>query len=433
MTTTRNVPLYRDAYFLLFVITVFYVSYRYPMQVNEEMPGSGYADTPVWLQTGKYVLVLMVLGFTGLMRLMTRGTNTVVDRMYFLLFYVFLFGSAVLTAVVAGSLILLKIAPFLLIPIAFHLLDLAPLNVNRMTKFLRFVVWTVIAVDIVQVMLYYTIGRLPAVSHEGSVSIRFGSLWDDPNGFGLFLSFLIPFAWFSFEGIQKKIAVSLLALMLPITQSLTGITATVLTVTLLFAIKLIHRPNVRGILLATAGAIVVVVVLLYGADLLHGTKLLQAWQIKEKSMAVHLADFSRLGNLRMISLLGIDPTGTVCETNYVDILENYGIFYLMASVGLKLYATIHFGRLLFGKQTSKELRAFSAGAFCYLSGYLLGSFFLPSERAFPVNILGILLTTVATMDRYYLSVAVPGVVSERFVPALLRRPSMQPISGQTST
>src|SRR5450759_557644 len=45
----------------LFIIGFYYLSYRYPLKINNSQTSPTYSDTPTWLQAGKYLFIAVVL------------------------------------------------------------------------------------------------------------------------------------------------------------------------------------------------------------------------------------------------------------------------------------------------------------------------------------------------------------------------------------
>ena len=182
-------------------VAVLYDAYRYPLRINDTATSSTYRNTPLALQAGKYailgVLAVVLLGVV----LRDRRELARVRGGDLLLFGL---GSyAVLRAGLAGvsahsTASLHVVLPFVSgIPFAVAGASWVLAKPGRSTAFVQAaaafggaVVVLHALVNLVEVGLWAATGRLPALGYSHGL-VRFGGIWDDPNGTAAFSAFVV--------------------------------------------------------------------------------------------------------------------------------------------------------------------------------------------------------------------------------------------------
>jgi hypothetical protein len=390
-----------DYLWYLFVVAFFYIIYRYPFRINEDLASSGYTVTPLVLKLGKYVLVLIILGWALLRN--SLNTNPRVQRGTYLVLaaaYGFIILSAVVVGTVTNEVRLSQVAVFLLIPFVVHLFALPTIDPSRIYTLIKCTAIFALLFNALVILLYVTIGRLPALAYRGTVSIRFGSYLDDPNGFGILLSCLIPFSWFAFSGIGRYIMVLGLFGSLALTQSLSGILGVVVAMLLLILVRTLRDPSPGRVLLFCVLVISAGAAILKGPDLLDTPITREVMKLKQGSVNIHFSDFARLFDLRPAAWLGIDPTGELLETSYAETIQNYGAVFLLTLLAIRVYACRRYYVAMLRPQEPTACVAVWSAFFCYLVCTFVVGFILPIERSFPTNMLLILIMTLGSMDGF---------------------------------
>lgn len=374
----------------LLVVAFYYNSYRYPLQINSSSTSPTYADTPAWLSAGKYALVCGILLWTVLRRAVLR-VPVRVDRPLAVLAFAFLGGVALVMAVLTRSIPLFEVGFFFFVPVVILLFAGARIPVAAVNRVLAGYLYFALAVEILQVLLFLTVGRLPALAYRGTMSIRFGSNLDDPNGFGLLLAMLVPFAAVYHTGVRRVVLLFLLAVSALLTQSIT--TVIVLTgVVGVFAAAHAAR-HIRSLfaVLLASGAVVAVVAAVWAA---FGQEIQLAYRVymlaKAGSLSEHGYALELLRHVRLLNLLGLEPTHRrLSETAYVNILAVLGIPYLLAFLGVGARAGWRAVELLRQPDAGRDVRAFASGAAGLLMALYVGSLALPVPEIFPINLVAV--------------------------------------------
>jgi hypothetical protein len=176
-SAVRGRPVATVALAGVLAIVALYEGYRYPFKINATSTSPTYADTPLWLQAGKYVLLapLLVVLARRALRVGLAARSVALSAA---VFAVWLIASV---ASHPSSHALRMIAP---IVCAVLLLFVKPSARMAAGLFASIAVLNAVA-DIVQITLYETMGRLPALGYGPGRTNRFGGWWDDPNSAGL--------------------------------------------------------------------------------------------------------------------------------------------------------------------------------------------------------------------------------------------------------
>ena len=189
----------------LLLLALFYSAYRYPFQISSAGTSPGYSDTPLVLQVGKYALFLAfafwrttLLVRMGLKRLSITydGALLCICAFYLALHPVI----ALLTDPDPSKLIngLFWLAmPLLLVAPADVDGAPRPIRIEFLGRVLSFFLYANFCFLVLEIILFLFFQRLPALSYDDSILVRFGGIWDDPNGHCIFLSFFMPLAAYS--------------------------------------------------------------------------------------------------------------------------------------------------------------------------------------------------------------------------------------------
>jgi hypothetical protein len=198
----------------LLLLDLLYYAYRYPLQVNDALTSSTYGDTPFLLKVADDAVFVLLLGVVVLLKaadrtlLLNRRHVLAAGAIVVCFSQVILGGGLDAVLKVKGVLLYSALLAVMSAADVAWLLDLLRRNLVRLFLCL-------LAVDAVQIALFVAIGRPPALAWSTersallSQDVRFGSLWDDPNSFGLFLALFVTWAAFQRTAPWKRAALIL--------------------------------------------------------------------------------------------------------------------------------------------------------------------------------------------------------------------------------
>lgn len=369
------------------LVAFYYLSYRYPLKFNASDTSPTYSDTPALLQLGKYV----ILGALTVLTLLHLGWRVRAHRVgavaaqgigsVILLVAQF----AMAKGALGQGLDVIGVGVTFLIPVA--LLTLQPYlrwEPERIGRAISFFAVAAIAFDAYQYMLYRTQGRLPALAYVDSASVRFGSFFDDPNGFACITTLLIPVIWFRWKR-RPLIRAALLAAIvwcLTLTQSFTG-TATVFGVTAVIVLLANSGRPVKQMAYIITGGIVSIIVL---QRVLESRWFQEILATKQGSIEAHSESLYQAQDIDLIHLSGLSPSGSQTEVGWILSLLNLGAPWTIGIIALGL---ISFRRLLMLYRTAPTdgTRGVFLGFASFQLMFLVASFNLPLIVVFPINLI----------------------------------------------
>jgi hypothetical protein len=374
----------------ILLVCLYYPIYRYPLQIGDEIVSAGYRDTPLLLQAGKYALI---------------GALTALLLCCALLRRVRLPNLPVLACILYVGLI-----PLLFLPVTAHpptiesgvfwlagaVLLACPIDSSFAVRALRFFAWFALAFVALQVALFITVGRLPAVSIDDSIAIRFGGPWDDPNGFAIALALLIPLGYLTHTGFARFVFTGCALLALLATQSLTGLSAFIVAVVsgafVLLMLDVLRVRLTTILVLMPLGAFALLAafaVLQYALN----SGLIDAYlALKSGSIEGHLSGIDVLRSASLINFAGLEPLNRWGEMGYVNWLVNFGAPYSIVHLGLLVVMAT--SAALKARKSQGDERALATSTLMFLLAYMLALGNLPLDCVFPVNMLAIMLGTL---------------------------------------
>jgi hypothetical protein len=253
----------------------------------------------------------------------------------------------------------------------------------RLGRILRTFLVVSLLAEAVEILLYLGTGRLPALAYAGTVSIRFGSIWDDPNGFAIMIAALIPIAVLCFSRMGTRVLlVAALLVSLVLTQSLTGIIAVLLAVVLATAaVNWRSLPRIATILSTT-----IVGVIIIGVVLTHSSAVDSLLYSKQGSIGGHLDAFSSLRQMSFLDLLGVTSGVPPVESGLVHLVETLGIPFVVLYVTTGLAAIKRYVKQI-QSDHGAEANPARYALLVFLIAYLLGLVNTGFDRVFPLNLL----------------------------------------------
>lgn len=399
---TRAAGLGTLVFVALLVVALYYLAYRYPFQINSSTTSPTYSDTPPLLQLGKYALIAVIL-VAGLVVVVTRGDarwrrswrDARQDQR------VVMVGMGIVSALLlargaaVGPLDIVVVSLTLAVLPALGLILLAsPISPRSIWRTLVWFAGVALVVELAQIILFAILGRLPALAYEGSLSVRFGSLWDDPNGFALVVSLLVPLLLLG-PGPRwvRYAAVGGLSVSLVLTQSLTGYAAVIVGLGVVMARLTTwtrRRLLVLAIICATGVTIIVAALTTPIVDAFVASKL--------GSVLDHLDSFAQFPTFDVATWIGVSGSArTGIESGYVWLIANSGLPITLAYVGVGVFAV---ARLLWRADTGHAYRkAVDAGFAAFIVAYLVANTNLQLVSSFPLDLLYVLGIAVAIFSR----------------------------------
>ena len=391
---------YTRGLLLAFLVGLYYLSYRYPFRINSSITSPTYGDTGTALQLGKYLILFVIAG--GVMTLTAIAWSrreAVVEKSY----------PIVTTAMLIFALLALAKGAALRYPdlaalgfvfvVGFCFATASPrwaVDADALGKTLSFFAVVALIVEAVQVYLFRTQGRLPGLAYEDSVSVRFGSLLDDPNGFAILTALLLPVVWIRWRG-RRLVRIALcvgLVVTLLLTQSFTGVVATSGAIGLVLLIRA-RRNAANSFALMLSGCIAVVGGLVYLNNWPWFRELLLT---KSGSISARSTSLEAIPAMSFSDLIGVGSSTTFHESTYVALVYGIGLPLTVLYVGIGIASVARLLRL--AESTPGSRSALYWGFAAYQVAYLVGSINMQFSGVYPNNlmyVLGIVLSISAPM------------------------------------
>lgn len=400
MRSISKKSLLDSTFALLLVVLLFYNWYRYPFQVSDSGTSVGYQDTPLALKLGKYLLVAtLLLGFlpsvardAGRQGAAAKASSRV--WMLAATGMAYLMAVPLLMGVFYREPMYFDAAASWGFGLAMLLFGPKPGKALRLfPRMLRAFGMVSIVFFFVEVLLFLAFGRLPALSYSDSIAVRFGGLWDDPNGFALVWPLIFPL----FLSLRWKYPLILLGVVIWIaTQSMTGVASVAVggigAATLVVIVRgKVPRAAVSRLLVSVLAASAVAAVLVTQIDWRPVFGVVSDFaEMKSGSVEGHLHSIEILNAVNVPAALGFSPVNEVGESGYVNWLANFGVLYLVAAL------------LVVGASVVRLTKAFSRradgpgglvlfAALWFLCSCGIGMFNLSLDRIFPINFLATMI------------------------------------------
>ena len=270
--------------------------------------------------------------------------------------------------------------------------------------------------EVIQIILYFAIGRLPALGYDTGVitDVRFGGAWDAPNEFSILIVFYIPYVYFKYKGIKRAFYFVLLFAMLLLTWSLTGIAA-VLGLCIFAALISLYsktRNIFAPILLIVYCLAVIGLIFVFNVGHIEEFLLGKLGSIND-----HLNGWD-LSGLSALNFLGIIPDMEFSETSFVLLLRRGGFLQVIVFYAIGIASVFWSGLVAKSIDDAKARRIFRSMQW-YQIAFLLASLNLPFVYSF--SNLGIFAIFLGIIYRYY-SAVFPQKKSLRNETCLLKAP-----------
>ena len=371
------------------LLAFFYNSYRYPFQINATSTSPTYSPTPFIFKVGKYLIFALMYAALGYARFYTQprlklGTYrqaAIIGVAFFLSFFPLLVG------VIIRSIATIETGFFLCVAFMFHLYHRYQLPIEPLVRLLKWITLVAIGYNLMQILLFVTIGRLPALAYANSIAVRFGGPLDDPNGFGILIALLLGFSFYYFRGTVRSLVLGSLLLSLLLTQSLTALASVVLATggaALSYAV-LTYRASKSLLWTGLLGAGVVVgLILVFLDEVVAFVNLFLL--LKAGSIEGHAESAEVLLESDITHWLGIRSMNAFSETGYINLIVNLGVGYTLLFIAYGIRAMYRCLRWLVSPQHDRSTKSLALAMLLYLLTVYIGMLNLPLEQVFPINV-----------------------------------------------
>lgn len=361
------------------LVCTLYQSYRYPLQINSSGTSPTYSDTPLVLQAGKFALVVpfFTLAFIRGVRKRTAWWHWIVASA---VLFMFLYSAVKVAFDPSSGFIDTSFWLFFSLVLTWSTESISIYSIER---FFRFLFVFSLITTLVQVTLFFAIGRLPALAYSGGFVVRFGSFLDDPNGFAAICFLLLGWALSRFRGSRRFWIIVSILLMLILTQSWTAIVF--LFGALLFGMlvhffnhPLRHFPALAACLVGCTAA--ASFVLKSRADILR--ELLES---KQQSASEHVIPLTEwLPHWAEWFLVG-NPFFYHFESWWAGSVIDFGIAWFLCAAALFSLFLFHLYKA--SQNVPRSDQPVFQGLLLFGSYVFIGSLNLPFPSIFPINVL----------------------------------------------
>lgn len=358
-TYRRENSLSRLLFAGLILLPIVYNFHRYLFRYGHAefiRPDTGYQPIPLFWKLGKYIIMLALLAgiyLNARFRLVLNRRQLLAYGLVFLFLAVNL-TTVLLQGVVATDEIEYQLYALLLLPMCFiPREDLLPVA-DRMYTLFDMAEWLIVGSNLLVIFNYLVFHRLPFHAYEGII-IRFGGLWDDPNGFSIFSVFLFGYSLFRKQRVFTFFHVVNVLLAFSVTSYIL-----LIVVTLYWFLN--HPNRYINLLFIALGGLVLLLIAVAEWDVV-----MRFYALKRESVGLH-ATFG--GDWP--TLPGLSPM-LFSETWLLSMTYNYFPFSLIL-LGLLFWAAFD---TFFNKPKSIQRLFFLV--------FFFASLFLPFMYFFPIN------------------------------------------------
>lgn len=360
-----SIQFFRVLTFLIF----FQNFYRYIFKFNATVTSPTYSDTPFILQIAKYVAIFLLL----LLLLIHEKKSILISKGVLFFHFSVLFTSIVLVLnnIFTGAVNIeyLEVLFWYVIFCVFLLVDkLFFIEFkNWFLGNLKLILWVLLISNFIVILNYFLFGRLPALAYEG-LMVRFGGMWDDPNGFGFFCAAVFPYAY----NIKDRKLMFGLIVSIILTLSLSSY------LTLFFVLLLLIFNNKGKLNISLLKPIVLFMAVVFISAWIYWDELLLLYEFKSGSIDEH-ADLAKV----KIGILDVFERNMFFhETWYLAFLINLFPISLLIIIGVCHYCISNI------KVTPKNIFQY------YIIAFLFGNLFIPLFIVYPLNLLFFLFVAV---------------------------------------
>lgn len=387
----------------LFLLSFYYLSYRYPLKYNSSETSPTYSDTPLAFQFGKYaIFALLIYLFILILSMKKTKFLFLKHEIFELVLILFIVMIPLTQSIISKNFSLLSTGIFFGVLIIYYFFPFRSLNYRLIEKTISIFIILAIVVQFYQYFNFRMFGRLPALAYEGTISVRFGSIWDDPNSFSIIMSFLFIFIWKSdYKKIFKFLICFGLVISTVLTQSLTGVIAFVVSILIGNLILLFADRKKKRLITIVKFSILIILTFVIFELFIKNSYFWNLYMVsKQGSFTGHYVGLNAfVNNVNLTNLLGFNanPLGFYAESGYINLLLNYGILYLLSFILLGVISILRLAKFIRANADKNNANIFYASFFYVLSFYI-SMFNLPVDTIFPLNLILVICIILSHMS-----------------------------------
>lgn len=389
----------------IFLILLYFLSYRYPFQIGDSGTSPTYADTPLFLQIAKYALILPLAIVTFLM---SRGRELAIARVDFLMLaltaYCALTGAVILADGSPDGFGIIQVSFSFVLFLVFSEPAVTRRNFQSFISCLRIFFLVSVGVYAYHLINYFLYERLPALGYYGSFP-RFGGVWDDPNSAGIIFMFMLPYTVCRLGPRLGSVLVGILsggAILL--TQSLTTYAVTLAVLTLCLPLFYRSVPMSSRLLLllllyliiGTVAAVSISLILQKLGLTLDGAirRMDVILDSKSQSIAMRADSYSFAPKITFRTLLGLDPVGEAGENEWLNFVANVGLPFTITYLVFQILTIWHLWQWSVVAE-ERQVRPAVVGLFAAYCWFFLMQINIPAAEVFPINMLAMVIAGMA--------------------------------------
>lgn len=384
--------IYTNLIISLLSISLYYYSYRYIFKYNSSETSPTYSDTPFTFQVGKYILCgFIIILFLFILQYKKKRMFNQHSRSIFS--YLLIYTSLLLTyGIVTQDTISIQRAIIYSIPLIFGFFGFTTFDLLKIEKFIYYFCFYSIFYETIQIALFILYGRLPALAYAGSFSIRFGGPWDDPNGFSIFLSFLLPFTYYYCKNKKTKFFwITANILMIILAQSVTAAIAISISISIYYIVSSKNKFIRQKRTIRLLGVIILLIPL---AIIVSNIPAIHTFlEVKQGSVDGHMDSFEAISQISTIQLF-VGFSHISGESDIANHIGQWGIFFLLLfyMIYLKNLYKLYF----LMKQQSTALWK---SCFIFQLTFLIASINLPVSTIFPISLTSCIIILVSSFQK----------------------------------
>lgn len=383
---------YTNLIILLLGVSLYYYSYRYIFQYNSSDTSPTYSNTPMPFQIGKYIicgaiiiLYLLILRYKK-KKLFNQHSLSMFIKLFLYTFLLFLYG------IININITSIQKATIYFIPLILGFWGFVTIDLYKIEKFIYYFCIYSIIYEFIQVILFILYGRLPALAYSQSFSVRFGGPWDDPNGFSIFISFLLPFTYYYCTNKKAKIFwIIANILMILLAQSVTAIIADIMAFSIYYVVNSNNKITRQKKIIKLFCLIPFIILI---AHILINTSFIHTFiEMKQGSVDGHMSSFEAFSQISIIQFL-FGFSHIAGESDITNHIGQWGIFFLLLfyTIYLKnIYKLYH----LMKQQTT----ALWKSSFIFQIAFLFASINLPVSAIFPISLTSCIIILISSFQQ----------------------------------
>ncbi len=379
------------------LLALLYYSYRYIFQYNSEGTSPTYTNTPELFKIGKYILLIFIYFYfiiAGGGKKQKESSNYGYEVLCLIVTFDFVL---FLRALLFQDVEMVKLLSVGILPLFYYWQYRGSrVDILKISNILYWFFLFSIIYEFTQFLLFFSIGRLPALAYNNSISVRFGGPWDDPNGWGISLSFFIPFVYYYKKKSRWRYSLIVIGMvMLIATQSLTAIGSCFLSWSFLqFIVNRSKRP-------VYVMSLILLLIISYTSYrlVLSNSFVLDYIEMKQGSVYGHAKSLNIFSSFEWFHYIIGYPENIFNESDIANILCFGGVLLLIVYMSIIFFTISGVIKLI---RKNVEFLFFWKSTLAFLIAYLIASINLPCTKMFYLFVMFNVIVCLTFWGRYSL-------------------------------